>query len=240
MWALNSCSWLSLFPIPHCKSIEFLSNMYPCAWGPSLTRFSVFQGNSLSVPHLFKQPTACIYSFNVYLCCICMDKGSTILLHFGRSLSVRGLKCSSPCCLPGWPHTPCHPPPACRWLWIHPSTPASCLTWGETDVESEAATPTATKSVFQKSQTLPVWDFLLAGGFLQEVIVCLSECVQETFFNQLVQVICFPWKKHHVSSIGKTVALFFSSGTTGPLCDITKGPWGQGQKLKIKMTVKLF
>lgn len=61
--------------------------------------------------------------------------------------------------------------------------------------EPEAATSTATKHVFEKSQTLPVWEFLLAGGFLQEVIVCLSECVQETFLNQLVQVVRFPWKK---------------------------------------------
>lgn len=105
-------------------------------------------------------------------------------------------KCSSPCCLPDWPHTPCRPLPACRWRWIHPSTPASCSTTGRDAVEPEAATSTATKHVCEKSQTLPVWEFLLAGGFLQEVIVCLSECVQETFFNQLVQVLCFPWKKN--------------------------------------------
>ena len=44
---------------------------------------------------------------------------------------------SSPCCLPGWPRTPCRPPPAGRWPSSRPSTPASCST-SQTD-ETEAA-----------------------------------------------------------------------------------------------------
>ena len=44
---------------------------------------------------------------------------------------------SVPCCLPGWPRTPCRPPPAGRWPSCRPSTPASCST-SETD-ETEAA-----------------------------------------------------------------------------------------------------
>lgn len=36
---------------------------------------------------------------------------------------------------------------------------------------------------------------LLAGSFLQEVFVCLSESVQETFLNQFVHILSVSWKK---------------------------------------------
>lgn len=165
----------------------------------------------LSLIHLFltnermtsTQPFSC-HSFYLFYIPYFPDYKPPVFAHalnhaasteFSHNRRPKYSKRSSPCCLPDWPHTPCHPPPACRWLWIRPSTPASCSITRRDAVEPEAATSTATKHVFEESQTLPVREFLLAGGFLQEVIVCLSERVQETFFNQLVQVLCFPWKK---------------------------------------------
>lgn len=92
---------------------------------------------------------------------------------------------SSPCCPPGWRSTPCRPPPGCRWPWIRPSKPASC------SQKQDGVSASVPLSSFSSKR----FDVLLAGGFLQEILVCLPERVQETLLQQLVQILSVSWNR---------------------------------------------
>lgn len=92
---------------------------------------------------------------------------------------------SSPCCPPGWRSTPCRPPPGCRWPWIRPSKPASC------SQKQDGVSASVPLSSFSSKR----FDVLLAGGFLQEILVCLPERVQDTLLQQLVQILSVSWNR---------------------------------------------